>query len=73
MLTAAQIVEALGDTSAVATALSAPVSTVSSWKRKNSIPSWRRPALLNLAIERGVPLGTTDFPRKADAPTERAA
>lgn len=36
--------------------LKAPVQTVHSWKTKRAIPSWRRPAMLDLAIRGGVAL-----------------
>lgn len=38
---AANLIERLGGTSAVARRLSEPVSTVQSWKTKNRIPRWR--------------------------------
>lgn len=61
---ARQIVMRLGGVTAVAAHLGVPVSTVSSWGRFNRIPEWRQPALLRLAVERGVPLSTADFPAK---------
>lgn len=67
MRNADDIVNALGGTNAVAKALSVPVSTVSSWKQKNSIPPWRRPMLLKLAMECDVALSTADFPDKLAA------
>jgi DNA-binding transcriptional regulator YiaG len=65
-MTARQIIEALGGTTAVAKALGAPVSTVNSWERFNQIPSWRQPKLLELAVGSGVVLTTTDFPPPED-------
>jgi hypothetical protein len=44
--------------------LGLPFTTVASWGQKNRIPEWRRAALLRLAVERDVPLSTTDFPAK---------
>ena len=59
---ARQIIMRLGGITAVANELGVPVSTVSSWGRSNRIPEWRQPALMRLALERGVPLSTADFP-----------
>lgn len=43
----------LGGTVKVAERLELPVSTVSGWNRSNSIPSWRVPALEELASVEG--------------------
>ncbi|MAO03596.1 MAG: hypothetical protein CL804_03575 [Citromicrobium sp.] len=43
----------LGGIVAVATELGLPVSTVSGWGLNNSIPSWREPALRELAAKKG--------------------
>lgn len=57
MMTAEQIIDALGGTVEVAKAIKAPPSTVSSWKgAKGGIPHWRMPAILRLAKRRGVQL-----------------
>ncbi len=48
----------------VARDLALPFTTVSSWGRKNHVPEWRQPALLRLAVEKGVALSTADFPHK---------
>ncbi|MDR6851058.1 hypothetical protein J2Y54_000551 [Sphingomonas sp. BE123] len=58
MTQAAQIVEALGGTSAVATALDLTPSTVSSWKTSGKIPRWRMPDVRALAQRRDVDLDT---------------
>jgi hypothetical protein len=66
-MTARQIIDALGGTTAVAKALGGvPVTTVNSWARFNQIPSWRQPKLLELAVGSGVTLTTTDFPQPED-------
>lgn len=39
------LIERLGGTTAVARRLTEPVSTVQSWKTKNSIPRWRLAAV----------------------------
>jgi len=53
MTAAGKIIDVLGGTSAVARALGAPPSTVSSW-RKNGIPHWRWAALHDLAERMGL-------------------
>jgi hypothetical protein len=68
-MTARQIIESLGGTTAVAKAVGAPITTVNSWVRVNQIPSWRQTKLLELATASNVTLATTDFP----APEERVA
>lgn len=69
MFTAASIIEALGNTTAVAARLSVPPSTVQSWKKANHIPVWRRPAVAALANRQGVKL-PDDF---TDAEPNRSA
>jgi hypothetical protein len=54
METVEQLIVALGGTIAVATALDAPPSTVSSWKGANSIPHWRLRDIQRLAKRAGV-------------------
>lgn len=54
----------LGGITAVANHLGVPISTVSSWGINNRIPDWRQPALLRLAVEKNIPLSTSDFPAK---------
>jgi hypothetical protein len=54
METVEQLIVALGGTFAVAIALDAPPSTVSSWKSANSIPSWRLKDIQRLAKRAGV-------------------
>ena len=53
METISDIIDRLGGTSAVAAGLALTPSTVSSWKTSGSIPSWRRPAVLAFAKEKG--------------------
>jgi hypothetical protein len=50
-----QVIDALGGTTAVATAIEAPTSTVHSW-RKNGIPSSRLAHLKLIAQQLGVDL-----------------
>lgn len=54
MRTAADIIEALGGTVAVANALNIAPTTVSSWKSSGSIPQWRMPGVAKLARKLGV-------------------
>ena len=54
MMTAEQIVEALGGTVAVAKALDLAPTTVSSWKKSGSIPKWRKPEIEKLASRKGI-------------------
>lgn len=58
MQNAADIIEALGGTVAVARALKLTPSTVSSWKGAKSIPDWRMPGIVKLARKQGVDLST---------------
>lgn len=62
MQNAADIIEALGGTVAVARALKLTPSTVSSWKGAK-IPSWRIDAIERLAKKQGVDLGA--LPKQA--------
>lgn len=63
-MTAIDIIQRLGGVMQVARDLGLPFTTVSSWGRKNHIPEWRQTGLLRLAIEKSIPLSTTDFPVK---------
>lgn len=62
MQTVALIIEHLGGTSKVAADINLPLTTVHSWERANSVPEWRRPALIALAKKRRKPLTLSDFP-----------
>lgn len=44
-MTAAQKIAALGGSASAARKLGVPITTVDSWKRKDSIPAWRLPAV----------------------------
>ena len=52
--TISELIEALGDCTAVGRAVEAPVTTVHSWKSKGVIPRWRLPAVLELARQKGI-------------------
>lgn len=54
METAADIINALGGTVAVATELELAPTVVSSWKSTGSIPKWRRSELHRMAKRMGV-------------------
>ena len=45
MMTALQMIEALGGSAKAARRLGIPLTTVDSWKRKNAIPHWRLPSV----------------------------
>jgi hypothetical protein len=66
-MTALEIIQSLGGVTALSQSLGIPLTTVSSWGRHNSIPEWRRPAILRLAMEKAVALSTADFPAKEAA------
>jgi hypothetical protein len=69
MASANHIIDALGGTSAVASALKLTPSTVHSWRSANFIPEWRQASLLALAVELNKDVSATDFPH----PTERVS
>jgi hypothetical protein len=78
MATVAQIIDALGGTSAVASSLKLTPSTVHSWRQADFVPDWRRPALLTLSAAVGVDLSEEQFPARKPRPSkvpsqERAA
>ena len=52
MDTVAIIFAALGGTKAIAADIGVPYQTVYSWKAKNYIPGWRRPAIAEMARRR---------------------
>lgn len=45
MMTALQMIDALGGSAKAARRLGIPLTTVDSWKRKNAIPHWRLPSV----------------------------
>jgi hypothetical protein len=45
MMTATQKIAALGGSASAARKLGVPITTVDTWKRKDSIPAWRLPAV----------------------------
>jgi len=54
MRTFCKILDDLGGSSAVATALKLPITTVDSWKRRDSIPPFYWSPLVNVAHKRGM-------------------
>jgi hypothetical protein len=66
-MTALEIINELGGVMQVSRDLAVSFTTVSSWGRANQIPAWRQPKVLELAVEKGVALSTSDFP----SPEER--
>jgi hypothetical protein len=65
MMTATQIVDALGGTVEVAKALELTPSTVSSWKTSGSIPKWRMAGIREIARDKGVSLESPTTERAA--------
>jgi hypothetical protein len=61
MKTVSGIIERLGGTSFVASAMFLTPSTVSSWKTSGRVPAWRRPGLIAVAEKKGIPLSDTDI------------
>jgi hypothetical protein len=66
-MTASDIVDRFGGTSALAKLLDAKVSTVHSWRVTNSIPEWRQEKILQIALTHNIRLSTADFPNRAKA------
>jgi hypothetical protein len=66
-MTASDIIDRFGGTSALARLLDAKISTVHSWRRTNSIPEWRQEKILQIAVAKGITLSTADFPARAAA------
>ncbi len=65
-----ELIKALGGTTAVASALFLPPTTVSSWKASNSIPKWRKPGIVDLCLRNGVippPWMGVDSPRRTSS------
>lgn len=73
MQTVDQIVEALDGSAAISRETGIPLTTIESWKAANFIPEWRREGLLSLAVRKGKPLSTGDFPPRKPRPSEQAA
>lgn len=53
MMTAAEIIDALGGATAIGREIGAPTTTVHGWKRTGSVPAWRIDALVDLAKRQG--------------------
>jgi hypothetical protein len=66
-MTAEDIINKFGGTSALARRLDLNTSTVDSWRGSNSIPKWRQDDILEAALSAGIALSTDDFP----LPSER--
>lgn len=70
MMTAGEIIEALGGAAKVGKAIKAPITTVHGWKRVGHVPPWRIPDLVTLARKVGQPITASHFPPK---PPRKAA
>lgn len=74
MRSVSEIVDALGGLTAVAAALDLPLTTVSSWKSRDSVPVSYWSPLLAAARKRGVAITVDCFAQIAAArPSSRAA
>ena len=74
MMTASQIVDLCGGTSALATTLQLTPSTVSSWREVNFIPRWWKAGVIEAAIAAGANVTDADFPTsKQRIPRRRPA
>jgi hypothetical protein len=62
MATVKDILTKLGKARSVSDELGLPLSTVTSWVQFNHVPDWRKSALLDLAVRKGVALSSADFP-----------
>lgn len=54
-----QFIEALGKPAQVGRELNVPLQTVAAWCQRGRIPQWRIPALVALAMKKGVPIPET--------------
>jgi hypothetical protein len=66
-MTASDIIDRFGGTTALARLLDAKISTVHSWRVTNSIPEWRQEKILQIAVAKGFVLSTADFPQRKAA------
>lgn len=69
METVPDIIAELGGATAISNETGIPLTTVHSWKRARFVPSWRVPALVELATRLGKPFTTADFPTERPSPT----
>ena len=61
MTYAARIIDQFGGYKALAAEIDKPVSTVKSWSERGIIPDWNKPAVLEAAKRRGLPISKADF------------
>lgn len=73
MLTADEIVEGCGGTSALAATLNLTPSTVSSWREVNFIPRWWHSHILEAPKKDGFGLTLEDFPPKSARRARKAS
>lgn len=62
MRTANDIIQDLGGPANVSRETGIPYTTVLGWRDSNFIPEWRRPAVLELAERKKLPIADRDFP-----------
>ncbi len=70
MQTIPEIIAELGGATAISNETGIPLTTVHSWKRARFVPSWRVPALVELAGRLGKPFTADDFPTDRPAPAD---
>ena len=51
-------IEELGGATAVGRELGIPMTTVAAWTRRDKVPHWRLPALINFALRKKIPVPT---------------
>lgn len=71
-MTAEEIIDGCGGTSALAQTLGRTPSTVSSWKSANFIPDWWQDRVLQEAAKAGFPMVVADFPPKQERRTSES-
>lgn len=68
------IFKELGGPTDIARAIGEPVQTVHSWKVKQSIPTWRRPQVLDAArrLDKGLPAAAIAYLTSSERKVEAA-
>lgn len=60
------IIEALGGAKAISKQIGVPLTTVHSWKRAGSVPSWRHHLLIGMKTEDGHVVSPADLAQRPD-------
>lgn len=64
-MTVQDFLKELGGAAVIARSTGIPLSTIASWGHENSIPHWRRPALAELAQDKGLTIPDEFAPKAA--------